>query len=325
MSEFGHTPRVKGREMSKLDYSRIPITEMIFALPADTWQVRLVPDDDHNAFPVLSPTYTTCQLINAVGFLRLKNMEGYHIYGRPDALRHVLVDDLDEDAIHQLGIDGLRPALGVRTSKGNYQARITLSEDEIEPNIAKAAARILAQRYNGDLGSADAYHVGRLPGFTNRKGIYWTERGYPFTGLYGQVFRGVAPGAAKLLAEAEELAASLPSSLPYTYGACVPITNIAIDPSRSPMTPIEAHEIYEAELKCQAERKGWNMPIQQGFRSDADYAVIYSLWKYYGFDPDDLAAVLQYESEKAAERGMDYVIRTVSNVCHLNNQSTHSL
>ena len=31
-----------------------------------------------------------------------------------------------------------------------------------------------------------------------------------------------------------------------------------------------------------------------------------------GYDPDDLAALLQYESEKASERGMDYVVRTVN-------------
>ena len=81
------------------------------------------------------------------------------------------------------------------------------------------------------------------------------------------------------------------------------------------MTPNEASEIYDAELKYQAKRKGWNLPIKKGLRSQADYAVVYRLHLQYGYDPDDLAALLQYESEKAAERGMDYVIRTVNAAC----------
>ena len=78
------------------------------------------------------------------------------------------------------------------------------------------------------------------------------------------------------------------------------------------MTCEEAREIYEAELRYQAERKGWSLPIRKGLRSHADYAVVYGLRVQYGYHPDDLAAVLNYESEKAAERGTDYVIRTVN-------------
>ena len=33
------------------------------------------------------------------------------------------------------------------------------------------------------------------------------------------------------------------------------------------------------------------------------------VWHY---DPDEVAAVLNYGSKKAAERGMDYVVRTVN-------------
>lgn len=282
---------------------------MVFALPTKEWQMRLVPDEDNKELPVKSPIYTTGQLISAVRFLRHENMCGYHIFGRPITFRHVLVDDLDEDALDQLVSDDLRPAVVVRTSKGNHQAWISLSNEEIDPIIAAAAARILAQRYDGDICSADAYHVGRLPGFTNRKEIYWTERGFPFTGLHGAVCRRVVPGAAQLLIDAEKLAATKHSSSPSTLGACALID---IDPSRSLMTREEAHEIFEAELRVQAERKGWPLPIPKGLRSHADYAVIYGLRARYGYDRNDLAALLQYESEKAAERGMSYVIRTVN-------------
>jgi hypothetical protein len=311
--------------MSKANYTRIPVTEMVYTLPTGEWQMRLVPDDDHSGLPVLSLTYTPGQLIKSVGYLRHENMNGYHIYGRPLTYRHVLVDDLDQDALDRLSLDNLRPAVRVRTSKGNYQAWITLSNEEIEPTIAKAAARILAERYDGDFGSADAYHVGRFPGFTNRKDIYWGGNNYPFTGLHGKVLRGVATGASELLEEAEMYAASIPSSSPYSLRGCGPTssitTNIDIDPSRSPMTETEANEIYPAEMKCQAERKQLELLIRD--RSNMDYYIVNGLYLKYGYDPDDLAALLLYASEKAAERGMDYVIRTVSRVCQNGHTEAH--
>ena len=165
----------------------------------------------------------------------------------------ILVDDLDQDALDRLKVDALKPNVVIRTSKDNYQAWITISEEEVAPEIASAVAKILAKRCGGDPGSTDAQHLGRLPGFTNRKNEYWTEKGYPFTGLHGEVSLGVPPAATQLLIEAEKHSASLPP--PWTNGACVSITNIDIDPSRSPMKPDEAREIYEAELQCQAKRK----------------------------------------------------------------------
>ncbi len=78
------------------------------------------------------------------------------------------------------------------------------------------------------------------------------------------------------------------------------------------MTQEEAREIYKAEIQCQAKRKDWSLPIRKGLRSHADYAVAYGLRVQYGYDSDDLAALLQYESEKSAERGMDYILRTVN-------------
>jgi hypothetical protein len=145
--------------MSHIRYTRIPVTEMVYALPTEEWQIRLVPDEDHGDLPVIPIVYTGGQLISSVGYLRLKNMDGYHIFGRPLTFRHILTDDLDEDALDQLVHDDLRPAVGVRTSKGNHQAWISVSEEEIEPAVAGAAAKILAKRYGGDSGSTDAQHL----------------------------------------------------------------------------------------------------------------------------------------------------------------------
>ena len=81
------------------------------------------------------------------------------------------------------------------------------------------------------------------------------------------------------------------------------------------MTPDEAIEIYEAELRIQADRNGWELPIGVGLRSDADYHVAQGLYLKHQFEPDDLAFVLLNGSEKAAERGIAYVVRTVNAAC----------
>ena len=124
-------------------------------------------------------------------------------------MRHALTDDLCEDALDQLDADG---------------TRVTLSRDEIEPHVATAAAKLLAQRYGGDPGAANWRQMGRLPGFTNRKEIYCEDGLYPWTGLARPVRRDVPPGAAMLIAEARELAASTPASSSSTLVGPVVIT-----------------------------------------------------------------------------------------------------
>ncbi len=54
-----------------------------------------------------------------------------------------------------------------------------------------------------------------------------------------------------------------------------------------------------------------------------DYYIINGLYLKYGYDPDDLAALLMYASGKAAERGIKYVTTTVSHVCQPDHPGTH--
>ncbi len=295
--------------MSKSDITRYALMNMIFALPAATWQLRLVPDDDHPNLRVLSPQYSGAQLLGSVRFLRHKNANGYHIYGRPEAARHALTDDLCEDALDQLKADGLCPNVVVWTSKGNYQAWNTLSSDEIEPHVATAAAKLLARRYEGDPGAANWRQMGRLPGFTNRKEIYCNNGVYPWTGLARPVRHNVQPGAAMLLAEARELAASTPTSSSSTLGAC---DHDATAMLASDMTPVEAKAIYDQTCAELAERFNWPTPTRD--RSRADFAVARNL-VMLRFERADVIAVLLHGSVKSGEMNRDrassYVNRTV--------------
>mgnify|MGYP001035293739 CR=1 FL=1 len=57
------------------------------------------------------------------------------------------------------------------------------------------------------------------------------------------------------------------------------------------------------------------LPEQLNDRSKVDYQIAWRLMEIYGFQPNDAAAVLHYASEKAEDRGIEYVVRTVSAAC----------
>src|SRR5262249_3518392 len=65
----------------------------------------------------------------------------------------------------------------------NFQAWLNHGR-VLSQRLSSAAARALAERFGGDLGSADWRHYGRLAGFTNRKEKHRQEDGrFPFVRL----------------------------------------------------------------------------------------------------------------------------------------------
>jgi hypothetical protein len=119
-----------------------------------------------------------------VAHLKLKNMKGCNIYIRP-AGEHglTLVDDLKASTIEQMKKAGFQPAAVVETSPNNYQAWLKHGQ-ALPKNVSTAAARLCAEKFEGDHGSADWRHFGRLAGFTNRKLEYQMDSGhFPFVKL----------------------------------------------------------------------------------------------------------------------------------------------
>lgn len=306
------------RQFDPARYTQQDLTNLYFALPSDEWTIQIVPEGN-NGQPIrdIIPARKLFSMTN-VSWFRARNADECHIYGRPNSTRYLLVD-LDknaDDAIRQMRADEFPFSALIKTSPGKFQAWIAVSKEELPIPVATELGKLIAQRYRGDSGSTDAFHVGRLPGLRNKKQKYRAgpSDGGPLVRLQTARMKPKIPyGMEKLIEEAERLASARTAPPPSAPAACAPVTrtNLDIDPTRSPMTPEEAHEIYDAELQLQAERKGWELPIQKGLRSDADYAVVYGLLVRYGFDPDDLAALLHFESEKAAEQGIKYVERTV--------------
>lgn len=142
------------------------------------------PGDQKPEPEMLPRTWDKQTLLRSVGWLRYQNSQGRNIYIRPKGEHPLsMVDDLTAEAIHQMRQQGFEPCVVVETSPGNFQA--WLNHGKVLPKTESTlAARLLAQRFEGDQGAADWRHFGRLAGFTNRKEKYRQEDGrYPFVRL----------------------------------------------------------------------------------------------------------------------------------------------
>ena len=105
----------------------------------------------------------------AVKWLRHENAKGAHVYIRPAGVHSLsLLDDLTAEAIERMKAEGFEPAVVVETSLNNFQ--VWLNHGEIlSATTSTAAARQLAERFEGDPSRADWRYFGRLAGFTNSK------------------------------------------------------------------------------------------------------------------------------------------------------------
>ena len=299
------------------------IRQTIHVLPARQYEIRLI----HHAKdggPVIKRHFTRSQLLKSVKFLRLKNREGYHVFFRPDALHFVFVDDVCEDDIDAMMADGIRPVLVYETSKGLHHSwfQIANRPEQVTEYEAREAQRILAERYSGDEGATGRKQLGRLPGFRNVKPMYEDANGgHPLVIIKRSCF---APISSKLLDEAK---ARLASASPLPSKGRVLLEQTDLD------TPIEIYEngrhivtmsaLYEiGDLEMAYDRvlgemkeRGYKPPLNNAEtgidRSRQDLAVAGYLHRRCISD-GTIVEILMYGSEKAAERGFDYALKTVN-------------
>lgn len=152
----------------------------VSAFGADTYKVQLKNRLTEAGFWV---EYTPVQLVRAAGYLRGRNAEGFDVYARPVGYQFVLLDDLRRDILADVAT--LKPCLLIETSPNNFQTWLALPTTPTDRETAKSICKELAQRFDADLASAEPDHVGRLPGFTNRKEKYRQPNGlFPFVKLH---------------------------------------------------------------------------------------------------------------------------------------------
>lgn len=115
---------------------------------------------------MLLRTWNLETLLESIPWLKFQNVEGRNIYIRPKGEHSLsLLDDLTADTLEIMTHSGFTPAVILETSRDNFQA--WLNHGKILPkDVSTAAARTLAEKFDGDRGSADWRHFGRLSGFT---------------------------------------------------------------------------------------------------------------------------------------------------------------
>lgn len=137
-----------------------------------------------NGTMILREGWGTKQVLKSLLWLRRENLNRGHIYVRASGVHGLsLVDDLDAHAIARMKTVGFEPAVVVETSPRNFQAWLKHGQ-VLDQAASTRMAKILAERFGGDTGSADWRHFGRLAGFTNPKPNRRLESGMqPFARL----------------------------------------------------------------------------------------------------------------------------------------------
>src|SRR5215831_12208686 len=145
-------------------------------MPNDFYFIRLIHGSTHRPAPG-ERLWTAGELRRAtvVRFLRARNYQGFNVYLLPYAgARNAgyIFLDLDQPSPHILEAmweNGHEPCVVLQSSPGHLQAWVRVSTSGLEPVLATAVGKLLAQTYGGDLASTDWCHLGRLAGFTNQK------------------------------------------------------------------------------------------------------------------------------------------------------------
>jgi hypothetical protein len=189
------------------------VRRQLVAMPCELYLVRLIHNATQRPFPG-ERLWTATQLTNlaTIRFLRARNREGCDVYIHPyapDRNAGYILIDLDESdpaALSAMRANGHEPCVVLRTSRGHWQAWVHISSEPLEPALATAIGRHLAQLYGGDRASTDWRHLGRLAGFTNQKPHRRQRNGYPPWVKIVHASAGLASRAERLLQTTREQA-----------------------------------------------------------------------------------------------------------------------
>src|SRR6266849_777165 len=116
------------------------VRRQLDALPCPLYEVRLIHGESRRPYPG-GRRWTELQILNpaTVGFLRIRNREGYDVYFRPyagDENAGYILLDLDRPApgvLDRLRAQGHAPSVVVETSPGRWQAWIRVSREPLAP------------------------------------------------------------------------------------------------------------------------------------------------------------------------------------------------
>ncbi len=144
------------------------VQEQVAAMGSEHFEVGLYnPNAGAGESVMIARVWDSGAIAKSVPWLRHQNRDGRNIYVRPKGEHDLsMVDDLTIDAVAAMKEAGFEPAVIVETSPGNFQAWLKHPE-QLSKEVSTAAARALAEKFDGDRGAADWRHFGRLAGRVN--------------------------------------------------------------------------------------------------------------------------------------------------------------
>ena len=230
------------------------IRRQLTAMPCELYLVRLIHNSTKRPFPG-ERLWTATQLTSlaTIRFLRARNCEGCDVYLHPYAqdlnAGYILIDldDADPAALTAMRANGHEPCVVLQTSPGHWQAWVHVSSTPLEPVLATAVGRYLAQLYGGDRASTDWRHLGRLAGFTNQKPHRRSRNGYPPWVKIVHTASGLASQAERLL----QAAGAPVTASGYTRDSGMPSVSTTVG---QPTTPAlrraaQATQIYQTWMR----------------------------------------------------------------------------
>jgi hypothetical protein len=164
-----------------IDYTLRAIDRQLTAMNCEYYDIGI--HSRETGYTQRIPMLSATSIIDSIGYYKYMNRKGNDIFISCDKSVDraiVLVDDIKKYTIKEMYRRGFNPACVVETSPQNYQAWISLGPNGMTSSQKTIAAKLIAAEFKGDLRSIDAYHYGRLSGFTNRKQQYLTELGFPY-------------------------------------------------------------------------------------------------------------------------------------------------
>jgi len=253
--------------------------------------------------------WSDVQLDKSISWLKHMNAHGHDIYVRPAKLDGlVLLDDLQKTTIPTLKKEGLAPACILETSSENYQVwvRLSHSDDPMnEPKLLSYVARTLAEKYQGDVNSADWHHFGRLAGFTNTKPEYRDKQGRsPFVLIHEANGMIAKRGISTL----KELKATHIKQDPIQSKPKLRV--LSPNCPRKITSSLYAHTVKSITARNQD--KAW---VKKADASRLDYMVALDLLQQ-GYDPHQIQRALHIGSPQLSTRKAghldDYLTRTLT-------------
>lgn len=139
------------------------IKNYIQFIPNDSYVIGL---KDRNEDSWRTYTVEARNIVNVMPYHAHKSKYEYHIkpLEKPDRHFYTFLNDLNEDNIAKMKLDGIISAMVIETSPKNYQAWIRF-ENSMTYQQALAASRYLTYKYDADKGAISTSHFSRMSGF----------------------------------------------------------------------------------------------------------------------------------------------------------------